>query len=77
MKVNFAPNKSPEALASLLGIAPFITKDLLIATRVFDRKKIASNISILHEYDLKSKGINSASYEEYDLMVEMIYKLMH
>ena len=77
MKINFAPNKSPDALASLLGVAPFITKDLIVAARVYDKKKIASNISVLYEYDLKSKGINSASYEEYDLMVEMIYKLMH
>ncbi|MDR0714641.1 MAG: DNA polymerase III subunit delta, partial [Bacteroidales bacterium] len=34
-------------------------------------------ISLLREYDLKSKGIGNSSTPDGDLMREMIYKIMH
>ena len=41
------------------------------------QKKIASNISILHEYDLKSKGINNSTFPQNELMRELLFRILH
>jgi len=40
-------------------------------------KKIAKNITLLHEYDLKSKGVNRGPGSDWDLLRELVYQLMH
>jgi DNA polymerase-3 subunit delta len=77
MRTHFLPNKTPEAAAQYFKVHPFVAKEMIQATKIYDPKKISRNISILHEYDLKSKGINNSSFTEGELMKELIYKLMH
>lgn len=78
MRIHFLPNKSKETVANVFKIHPFAAGELVNATRVFNPKKIAINISILHEYDLKSKGIgNTGAFTQGELMKEMIYRLLH
>lgn len=77
MTIHFMPVKSREAIATTLKIHPYVAGELTSATKVYNPKKIAANISILHEFDLKSKGINNSSSSDGELMKEMIYRLMH
>ena len=77
MRIHFLPNKSSDAVAQALKIHPFATQDLLKATKIYPPKKISNNIAILHDYDLKSKGVNNATFSPSDLMKEMVFKLMH
>lgn len=77
MRIHFLPNKSNDAVAQALKVHPFATRDLLQATKIYPAKKISNNISILYDYDLKSKGVNNATFSPSDLMKEMIFKLMH
>ena len=49
----------------------------LNATKIYSAKKLAANIAILHEYDLKVKGIGNSSFNQGDLMREMIYRLIY
>lgn len=77
MKIHFVENKSKEAVAASLRIHPFVASQLINSSKIFNPKKIAANIAILLEYDLKSKGINNHSFTEGQLMKEMIYRLMH
>lgn len=77
MKIHFLPNKNPQSIATELGIHPFVATQLINATKIYDKKKIAANISILHEYDLKSKGIGNATFSQGELMKEMIYRLLY
>lgn len=77
MTIHFMKVKSREAVAAQLKIHPYIAGELTSATKVYNPKKIAANISILHEYDLKSKGIENSSTSEGELMKEMVYRLMH
>lgn len=77
MRIHFMENKSKEAIASNLRVHPFFATQLLNSAKIFNPKKIAANIAILHEYDLKSKGINNSSFTEGQLMKEMIYRLLH
>lgn len=77
MRIHFLPNKSKEAVAADLKIHPFVATQYMNAAKVYNPKKIAANIAILHEYDLKSKGIGNSSFSQGDLMREMLYRLLH
>lgn len=78
MRIHFLPNKSKEAVAGALKVHPFVASNLINASKVFNPKKIAINIAIIHEYDLKSKGVgNTGAFTQGDLMKEMVYRLLH
>lgn len=77
MRIHFLPNKSQQSVASELKIHPFVATQYINATKVYNPKKIAANIAILHEYDLKAKGIGNSSFSQGELMREMIYRLLH
>lgn len=77
MKIHFLPNKNREAIASALRVHPFVAGELLSSSKIYNPKKIAANIAVLHEYDLKAKGIGNSSFSHGELMKEMVYQLMH
>ena len=77
LKLHLSTDKSQGALASLLGVNPFFVKDYLNAARNYPEQICIRNISILREYDMKSKGYESGDTSEKDLYREMIFKLMH
>ena len=63
--------------ASALKVNPYFVKDYEAAARRYPAPKVVQIISILREYDMKSKGVGSTSASDGDLMREMIYKMMH
>ncbi len=77
MKIHFLQNKSREAVAQAVRVPPFVAGQLLSSTKIYNPKKIAANIAILHEYDLKSKGVENSSFTHGQLMKELVYQLMH
>ena len=77
IKVHCTQDKSQGNLASVLGVNPFFVKDYLTAARNYPPQVCIRNISILREFDLKSKGYESGETSEKDLYREMIFKLMH
>ena len=77
LKVHLASDKTQGNLASVLGVNPFFVKDYLTAARNYPPQVCIRNISILREFDMKSKGYESGETSEKDLYREMIFKLMH
>ncbi len=77
MRIHFLQNKSKETVAQTLKVHPFVASQLISSTKIYNPKKIAANVAILHEYDLKSKGIKNSSFTHGQLMKELIYRLMH
>lgn len=77
MTIHFLPQKDQSSVASNLRVHPFVAKQLLIASKRYPPKKIAANISILREFDLKSKGYGNTSTTDGELMRELIFRLMH
>lgn len=77
MRIHFLENKSKESVASALRVHPFVASKLLVACNIYKPKKIAANIAILHDFDLKSKGIGNSSASDGQLMKEMVYRLMN
>ena len=76
MAIHFLPQKSADYIAKELSVHPFVAKQLLQQSQLFSPKIIARNIHYLREYDLKSKGLGSAT-EQSELMRELIFLLLH
>ena len=70
-------DKSQRNVAAALRIHPFFVGDYTRAARVYSPGKVVNIISMLREYDVKSKGYGNVSTEPGDLMKELIFKIMH
>lgn len=77
MRVHFAPQKTEGYLASSLGMNPYAAKELLRNAHNYPPKVLAKNIAVLHDYDLKSKGVGSSSASSGDLLHELLYQLLN
>jgi len=77
MRVHFTPNKSREAIASSVGVHPFVAGELLANRQNYDPKKIAAIIALLHEYDLKAKGVGNSQMDSSELLKEMIFQILY
>ena len=70
-------DKSNKEVASALSISPYFVNDYHSAARNYTFDQLTGMISILREYDLKSKGLDSGSATEEDLTKELIFKILH
>jgi DNA polymerase III subunit delta len=77
MFYHYLVDKSPGAAASELGIAPFRIKDLIEGAKNYNALKTMNIISLLRSYDAKSKGFESKSIPDAELLKELLYKIMH
>ena len=77
LKIHFLKFSAREAIAKELRVHPFVAGELSKAKAKFSPKKIAFNMEVLQEYDLKSKGYGNTSSSQADLMKEMIFKLLN
>jgi DNA polymerase-3 subunit delta len=76
LKYHYVADKSK--LASELGVNPYFVRDFDAAARTFNLGKTFEVISLLREYDLKSKGVASTGHTEHgDLMRELVFKILH
>lgn len=64
--------------ASALKVAPFQLQELQIAAKNYSIDKTCQVISLLREYDLKSKGVDSTNNtDESELLKELVWKVLH
>ncbi len=70
-------DKGKANVAKELGINPYFVQDYAIGARNYSGRKVVSVISILREFDMKSKGFGNVSADTGDLLKEMIFKIMH
>ncbi|HEX7583384.1 MAG TPA: DNA polymerase III subunit delta [Prolixibacteraceae bacterium] len=73
----FLEDKSQNNVASVLQVHPFFVKTYVTAAKNFNIKKLVEIVSILREYDMKSKGWGNVSATPADLQKEMIYRILH
>ncbi|HEX2846756.1 MAG TPA: DNA polymerase III subunit delta [Chitinophagaceae bacterium] len=71
-----AGSQDEKAVASALGISPFFVKDYMQAARTYDYNGVEKILLLLHQYNLKSIGINAAGTEDASLLKEMVYKIV-
>jgi len=74
---HYLKNKSRNEIASALSINPFFISDYQIGAKNYNINKLSKIISLLREYDLKSKGVENISTSDGNLYKELIYKILH
>jgi len=70
-------DRSRNNVASILSVSPFFVGDYQTAAGNYNLRKLMQIISLLREYDMKAKGVGSASPDDGALMKELIFKIMH
>ncbi|RYZ95269.1 MAG: DNA polymerase III subunit delta [Sphingobacteriaceae bacterium] len=68
--------KDKSQAAKEMGVNPYFLKDYEQAARTYNYAKTMQIISLLREYDLKSKGVES-SLGPGELMKELMFKILH
>jgi DNA polymerase-3 subunit delta len=80
LRYHALPDKSYEAAAAAFGIGnyPTIVRKYIDASKRYNRNKLLEIVSLIREYDLKSKGLESAAgVSQGELLKEMVYKILH
>lgn len=70
-------DKSPRSVASALKINPYFVNEYITAARNFPMRKVSAVVSILREFDVKSKGVGSNSVPQGDLLKELLVKILN
>ncbi len=71
-----AGSQDEKGIATAIGVSPFFAKDYLHAARVYDYAGVERILLLLHQYNLKSIGINNAGTEDGSLLKEMVCKMI-
>lgn len=77
MSLYFIQSSNPDVIAKELGIKKYFLKDYQIGKRNYSKRKIFQIISLLNEYDLKSKGFENNSIKDEEILKELIFKILH
>ena len=77
LNFHFLKDRSRRNVASVLKIDPFFVQDYERAAKNYNPAKTVRVISLLREFDLKSKGFGNVSTPDGDLLKELVYKIMH
>jgi DNA polymerase-3 subunit delta len=70
-----AASQDEKAIATAIGVNSFFVKDYLHAARAYDYQGIERVLLLLHQYNLKSIGVNNAGAGEGSLLKEMVCKM--
>jgi DNA polymerase-3 subunit delta len=77
LNYHFLKDRSRRNVAAVLKIDPYFVQDYELAARNYNPSKTVRVISLLREFDLKSKGFGNVSTRDGDLLKELVYKIMH
>ncbi|MDR3350021.1 MAG: DNA polymerase III subunit delta [Prevotellaceae bacterium] len=82
LKLHFLQRKSgnrvaPGDAAAELGVHPFFVRDYEQAAAKYSLGKTLQVISLLREYDMRSKGFNNGEATHGELLRELVYKILH
>ena len=71
-------NKSDRNLvAQKLGVNPYFINDYTSAAKNYSLDKAIQVISMMREYDLRSKGARGGSTGNGELLRELVFKILH
>jgi DNA polymerase III subunit delta len=68
--------KDDKTVALNIGVNPFFVKDYLATARNYGYEGVEAALILLHDYNLKSVGVNNAGHGDAALMKEMMFKIM-
>lgn len=72
----FGTSGGEDAIAKQIGVGPYFVKGYLQASKAYSFRDVEQILLLLHNYNLKSLGINAARVEDAELLKEMVVKIM-
>lgn len=73
----FGANTTDEkGIATAIGVNPFFSKDYIQAAKVYNYDEVERALLLLHNYNLKSIGVNNVGTEDGSLLKEMAIKII-
>lgn len=69
--------KDKSNAAKDIGVSPYFFKDYLSAAKLYSPSAIRKSILLLHEYDLKSKGLGNVTTSPVELLRELSLRILH
>ncbi|MDD3479738.1 MAG: DNA polymerase III subunit delta [Paludibacteraceae bacterium] len=70
-------DKSQMNVANELKINPYFVKDFQQAASRYNSSKVTQIISDIRKTDVQSKGFGNSSISDYDLLKELVFKILH
>ena len=70
------PMDDEKTAAAAIGVQPFFVRENLAAARNFDLQGIENVLMLLHDYNLRSIGINDAGTSDASLLKELVVKMI-
>lgn len=78
MLAYYAPEKSEQGIASFLGLkSPWQAREYQTAMKRYSGVKTMQIIGEIRYTDARSKGVGNSSLTDYDLLRELIFKILH
>ncbi|HVM89170.1 MAG TPA: DNA polymerase III subunit delta [Puia sp.] len=65
-----------KTIAANIGVNPYFIKDYMAAARNYGYEGVEAALLLLHEYNLRSLGVNSIAQEDSALLKEMVVKMV-
>ena len=70
-------DKSQSNVARKLSVSPYFVNEYFDAGQKYPMRKVSQIISMLHEADMKSKGVGASPFAKDDILKELLFKIMH
>lgn len=77
MKAHLLAQAPDQELAQALGVNPYFVREYRAATRRYSLQKAAAVLTLLRDYDLRSKGINNGTADHGELLRELLFYILH
>jgi DNA polymerase-3 subunit delta len=74
---HYVKDSSRNEIIAALKINPYFLNDYVQGYKAYPLSKSLKIISVLREYDLKSKGVNNSSNSAGDLLKELIFRIIY
>ena len=77
LRVHLMGNAPDSEVARTIGINPFFMREYRLAAKNYNTNKTVYVLSLLREYDLRSKGMNNGSTDQGELLRELLFYILH
>jgi len=77
MQYHGLPDKSKANVAKQLKVHPYFVGDYVVAAKNYPMKKVSQVIGLLHESDVKGKGVGAVNISHGDLLKELMVKILN
>jgi DNA polymerase-3 subunit delta len=76
LKLSRIENPTADKVAKELKINPFFAQEYMRAARLYPTKRVMHCISLLREYDMRSKGVETGGADSGELLREMMLRIL-